>query len=258
MAKVKQIRLHKEKLGKYSKVMGYSEEMLDEVIEVKPEKECVKDDIKTAALEVMDVVDIPKKDGSSEEVVVVETPDPEDTTIKVQSTDTGVTADVPVEVFSKARKISKAKLKAYSESEKEAEEAKAEEEEKPAEETPAEEKAEEKEEKAELETNSEETPAEAAAETAVEAKQEAEEQKAEAAAEVAENAAEVKQPENTDKLPIVVEKVDNGYNVTANGETKVASDVKGVCDILAELFEETKMDTFSKVQRGFSKFLILK
>lgn len=497
MAKVSQMRLIKQKLGKYSKVMGYDESMLDEVIEVQPEEETVKDDIKTAALEVMDVVDIPKKNGESEEVVVIETPKMDDTTVKVQSTETGVTADIPVEAFSKAVKISKAKIKAYSEA-KEAE-AKAEaeaKEEKPAEEAKPEEKsAEESKPEGELETKSEgeeakpeeskpeseeskpeekkegeevaeletkslsisladgtvyayscegecdeiinedgeldtvvpldkycgteatyakgrnilqkiqdkvmgrnaktmeglahlgisretakklekstgkfakigvgalvsaglakkflndvakvvykEAPGVAGSvadvaekakkvdelikavnprdpedvkkvmskvqrdasamgvsdkvaevkqeykdklaaasnvmvysrfkyagapialgvyseetneivEKAQENAEEAKADKAEAAAEVAENAAEVKQPEGTNKLPIVIEKVDNGYNVTANGETKVADDVKSVCNIVSELLEETKMDTFSKMSDTFRNYL---
>lgn len=498
MAKVYQLKLVKQKLGKYSKVMGYDETMLDETIEVQPEAECVKDDIKTAALEVMDVVDIPKANGESEEVVVVETPKSDDTTIKVQSTETGVMADIPVEAFSKATKISKAKIKAYSEAEAEAKEAEKKEDEPKAEEKPAEEvkeepKSEEKKDESELKTESEEgeekkpeeeKPAEepkaeeksegegeeekdkletnslaislstgkvyaysceegqceeiinedgeldtvedleahsgktetygrtllqrfgdkvmkrdaktmeglaelgvsrktakqweksmkakgkfnpirlgiaalvnagfgkryiqalwaklgglkgvadkkrdiesligqmngqnpeevkkvaskltaiaanegaldkvaevkqeykdklaAASKTcysqffayknapiclgvyseetneiveAKEAEAEKAEEKAEAAAEVAEKAAEVEQPQGTEKLPIVIEKVDNGYTITANGETKIADDVKSICNIVTELLEETKMDSYSKMVERFRNFL---
>lgn len=123
MAKVRQMTLVKQSLGKYSKVLACDESMLDETIEIQPETKEVKDNVATAALEVMDVVDLHQPSGESEEVVVVETPKMDDETIKVQSRETGVIADIPVEMFSKATKISKAKLKAYSEAEEAAKKA---------------------------------------------------------------------------------------------------------------------------------------
>lgn len=109
--KAKQMRIRTIKLGKYSKMACASEELPSSEIELIPVEEVVEDNPNTANLEVMDVVVL---DGGKE-VVVVDEPEPEDETIKVQDTETGVTADLPVEAFSKARKINLKNLKSYSE-----------------------------------------------------------------------------------------------------------------------------------------------
>ena len=109
--KAKQMRIRTIKLGKYSKMACASEELPSSEIELVPIEETVEENPNTANLEVMDVVVL---DGGKE-VVVVDEPEPEDETIKVQDTETGVTADLPVEAFSKARKINPKTLKAYSE-----------------------------------------------------------------------------------------------------------------------------------------------
>lgn len=110
--KVKQLRSKTKKIGKYSKLAcNDSEEFMDEEIVIAPEvKEEVAENADTAFLEVLDVVEL----DSGEEVVVVETPEPDDETIKVQSTETGVTADLPVAAFSKGRKISRKRIAAFS------------------------------------------------------------------------------------------------------------------------------------------------
>lgn len=111
--KVKNLKLKKIKLGKYSKVACNSEELATSEIELVPDTEVVAENPDTKDLEVMDVVIL----DNDKEVVVVEDPKPEDETIKVQDTETKVIADLPVEAFSKSRKVNKGILKAYSESE---------------------------------------------------------------------------------------------------------------------------------------------
>jgi len=212
MSKVKNLVTKKPKIGKYSKVLCADESMLDETIELLPDDE-VGGNPATAALDIMDVVELP----NDTEVVVVKQPDPEDETIKVQDTETKVTADLPVEAFSKSTKISKSKLKAYSESQE-----------------------------AELGKEVVAEATEAAVDTAVHSEECPVEAAAEVAAGAAEAAAEVPQPEGTDSLPISIKKVDNGFEVTVNGETKIAADLAAVHQAISEAFNETQMDTFSK------------
>jgi len=109
--KVKNLKLKRIKLGKYSKVACNSEELATSEIELIPDAEVVAENPDTKDLEVMDVVIL----DNNKEVVVVEDPKPEDETIKVQDTETKVIADLPVEAFSKAKKIDIKALKAYSE-----------------------------------------------------------------------------------------------------------------------------------------------
>lgn len=119
--KAKQMRIRTIKLGKYSKVACASEELPTSEIELIPAEEVVEDNPNTAGLEIMDVVIL----DNDKEVVVVDEPEPEDETIKVQDTETGVIADLPVEAFSKARKINmKGKVASYSETEVKPEEPK--------------------------------------------------------------------------------------------------------------------------------------
>lgn len=128
--KAKQMRIRTIKLGKYSKIACASDELPTSEIELIPAEEVVEDNPNTAGLELMDVVVL----DNDKEVVVVDEPEPEDETIKVQDTETGVIADLPVEAFSKARKINmKGKVNSYSETEPKPEEPAAEPE-KPAEE----------------------------------------------------------------------------------------------------------------------------
>lgn len=122
--KAKQMRIRTIKLGKYSKIACASDELPTSEIELIPAEEVVEDNPNTAGLELMDVVVL----DNDKEVVVVDEPEPEDETIKVQDTETGVIADLPVEAFSKARKINmKGKVNSYSETEPKPEEPKAEE-----------------------------------------------------------------------------------------------------------------------------------
>lgn len=108
--KVKNLRLKTIKLGRYSKVACNSDEVATSEIELVPDSEVVAENPDTKDLEVMDVVIL----DNNKEVVVVEDPQPEDETIKVQDTETKVIADLPVEAFSKAHKMNSS-LKSYSE-----------------------------------------------------------------------------------------------------------------------------------------------
>lgn len=104
---VKNIRVRSIKLGKYSKIACKSDELPTSELELVSD-EVVAENPATANLDTMDVVIL----DNGSEVVVVGDPQPDDETIKVQDTETKVIADLPVEAFSKARKVN---MKAYSE-----------------------------------------------------------------------------------------------------------------------------------------------